>query len=244
MHLRLDKFLSLSGFGSRKTVWHLIKKGKVKVNSQIIKDPSFKINLPKDLVEVEELRIPSTIKFYYKMYKPKGYVTSTKDPHQPTIMELIPKDLPGYRELFPVGRLDKDTEGLLLLTNDGILTHRILHPKWKIPKLYEVELSEALKEEDKMVLERGIELSDGKTLPSKLWYLNSEKTKVKVEVYEGRYHLLKRMFGKLKYKVLKLKRIAIGNISLGDLKEGELRALSFQEERDLKKLLNLAENLE
>ncbi|MCS7279039.1 MAG: rRNA pseudouridine synthase [Thermodesulfobacteriaceae bacterium] len=237
MYLRLDKFLSLSGLGSRKTVSYLIRKGKVKVNSQVVKDPGFKINLEKDIVEVEEQKVLSKAKFYYKMYKPKNYITSTKDPKQVTIMELIPKNLPGYKELFPVGRLDKDAEGLLLLTNDGILAHRILHPKWKIPKIYEVELSKALKEEDKIRLEEGIELSEGKTSPSKLWYLNSERTKIRIEVYEGRYHLIKRMFGKLSYQVLNLKRIAIGNISIGNLKEGELKALSLEEEKELKKIL-------
>lgn len=243
MYLRLDKFLSLSGWGSRKIVGHLIKGGKVRVNSQIVRNPGFKINLEKDLVEVEDQKIAFKLRFYYKFYKPKGYVTSTKDPKHPTVMDLISKDLPGYKELFPVGRLDKDTEGLLFLTNDGVLAHRILHPKWKIPKFYEVELNKALKEEDKISLENGVELSEGKTFPSKVEYLNSEKTKVRLEVYEGRYHLVKRMFKKLGYQVLNLKRVAIGCIMLEDLKEGEIRTLSREEERKLKELLNLEENL-
>ncbi len=243
MYLRLDKFLSLAGWGSRKEVRHLIKKGKVKVNSNIIKDPEFKINLKTDLVEVENQKLDFKINFYYKFYKPKGYITSTKDPKHPTVMELISSNLPGYKELFPVGRLDKDAEGLLLLTNDGILAYRILHPKWKVPKIYEVELNRALKDEDKIALEHGVELIDGITLPSKIEYLNREKNKVKLEVYEGRYHLVKRMFKKFGYQILNLKRVAIGCITLDDLKEGEIRALNEQEEKNIKKCLRVEENL-
>jgi len=238
--MRLDKFLSHIGYGSRKEVAVLIKRGKVKVNSQVIKDPSFKVNPEKDIIEVSEKRLElKSSLFYYKFYKPKGYVTSTKDPSSPTIMEIIPQDLPGYSKIFPAGRLDKDAEGLLILTNDGTLAHRIIHPKWKLPKVYEVKISPELKEGDKEVLEKGVELSDGKTLPCKLRILNEEKTELEITVYEGRYHLLKRMFGKLGYRVLHIKRIAVGPIKLEDLKEGEIRPFTEKEIEDLKKSLKL-----
>jgi len=237
--IRLDKFLSLAGFGSRKEVIRLIRKKKVKVNSQTIRDSSFKINPEKDLITVENIPVKlKTTLFYYKMYKPKGYITSVRD-IQPVIMELIPSNLPGYKKLFPVGRLDKDAEGLLLLTNDGILAHRLLHPKWKVPKIYEVEISKTLSTSDKTLIENGIELSDGKTLPCKIEFLNDEKTKLKITVYEGRHHLIKRMFGKIGYDTINIKRICIGNVFLEDLQEGEIKKLSEKEIKDLKALVKL-----
>lgn len=237
--MRLDKFLSFAGVGSRKEVIRLIRSSKVKVNSKIVKDPSLKIDPQKDLIEVKDriLQI-SEIQVYYKFYKPKGYVTSTKDPG-PTIMEYISPTLPGYKKLFPVGRLDKDAEGLLILTTDGILAHRILHPKWKVPKTYEIKITPFLKEEDKIQLETGIELKEGKTLPCIVIPLNEKGDFLRITVYEGRYHLLKRMFKKLGYKVLNIKRISIGPINIENLLPGEIKKLSVEEIKHLKKFLNL-----
>ncbi len=237
--MRLDKFLSILGFGSRKKVSQLIKSGKIKVNSNLIKDPSFKINPEKDKIEVNGkiLNFKNTY-FYYKFYKPKGYITSTKD-LQPTIMRFIPENLPGFKKIFPVGRLDKDSEGLLILTNDGALAHRILHPKWKLPKTYEIKIIPPIKEKDKELIEKGVELSDGKTLPCKIIPLNKEGNFLKIIVYEGRYHLLKRMFGKLGYKISYIKRLSIGPIFLEDLSPGEVKAISSEEIQKIKKLLNL-----
>ncbi len=237
--MRLDKFLSFAGLGSRKKVSYLIRIGKVKVNSEVIKDPSFKIDPQKDHIELEN-RTFSIIetKFYYKFYKPKGFVTSTID-FDSTIMKLIPPTLPGYKKLFPVGRLDKDAEGLLILTSDGLIAHRILHPKWKVPKTYEIKITPFLKEKDKTQLEIGIELEEGRTLPCTIIPLNKEKDFLKITVYEGRYHLLKRMFKKLGYKVLNIKRVSIGPISIENLSPGEIRKLSAKEMECLRKYLNL-----
>ncbi len=235
--MRLDKFLSQAGLGSRRQTWKLVRKGKVKVNSQVIKDPAFKIDPEKDLIEVNNQILYLTSQFYYyKFYKPEGYITSTKD-LQPTVMDLIPKELPGFSKIFPVGRLDKDAEGLLILTNNGILAHRLLHPKWKLSKTYELKITPRLKEEDKEFLEKGIELSEGKTKPCQIEFLNKDKDFLKITVFEGRYHLLKRMFGKLGYKVLHIKRIAIGPVKLENLKPGEIRELSHNEIKALKSLL-------
>lgn len=228
MKLRLDKFLSACGLGSRKEVIKLIKAKKIKVNQEIIRDPSYKVDPERDLVFFEEKPLTYQKFFYYKFYKPKGVITSTKDKDQ-TIFDLLPKSLPGYKELFPAGRLDKDAEGLLILTNDGILAHRITHPRWKLPKTYEIIIDKPLKEEDKTSIEEGLELEEGKTKPSEITLLNSEKTFLKITVREGRYHLLKRLFGKLGYKVLFIKRIAIGPIRLENLKPGEIRKLSEEE---------------
>ncbi len=237
--LRLDRYLTHIGIGSRREVLKLINSGIVKVNGKKVLDPSLKIDPAQDTVEVEGyLKKSFQSNFYYKFYKPKGYITSTKDKEQ-TLFDCLPKDLPGLKRLFPAGRLDKDAEGLVILTTDGELAHRIMHPKWKLEKRYEVLIDKALAEEDIKRLEEGVDLSDGKTLPARITLLNEDKTLVEVAVREGRYHLIKRMFGKLGYRVMGLKRIAIGPITLGDLKPGEVRAISQDELEELRCLLRL-----
>jgi 16S rRNA pseudouridine516 synthase len=232
--IRLDKYLTHIGVSSRREAVKLIKAGKVKVNSKKVFDPAFKVNPEEDVVEVEGFRkIPFQENFYYKLYKPKGYITSTKD-KEPTIIELLPKDLPGLKRLFPAGRLDKDAEGLLILTTDGELAHRIMHPKWKLEKRYEVLLDKPITDEDIKRLEEGIELKEGKTLPARIKVLAEDRKFLEVGVKEGRYHLIKRMFGKLGYQVLSLKRIAIGPVCLGDLKPAEALPLSQEELEVLK----------
>lgn len=237
--IRLDKYLTHIGVSSRREAVKLIKAGKVKVNGKKVFDPAFKVNPKEDVVEVEGFRkISFQEHFYYKFYKPKGYITSTKD-KEPTIFELLPKDLPGFKRLFPAGRLDKDAEGLLILTTDGELAHRIMHPKWKLEKRYEVLLDKPITDEDVKRLEEGIELKESKTLPARIKVLAEDRKFLEVAVREGRYHLIKRMFGKLGYQVLSLKRIAIGPVSLGDLKPAEALPLSQEELGSLKTLLAL-----
>jgi pseudouridine synthase len=228
MKIRLDKFLSICGLGSRREVIRLINSKKIRVNQKIIIDPSFKIDPEKDLIFYEEKPLFYQKFYYYKFYKPKGVITSTKD-KETNIFDLLPKDLPGLKELFPAGRLDKDAEGLILLTNDGELAHRVTHPRWKLPKTYIVEIDKPLEEKDKIAIEEGIELKEGKTKPTQITLLNSEKKQLKITVTEGRYHLLKRLFGKRGYKVLSIKRIAIGPIQLEDLKPCEIKKLSEEE---------------
>ncbi len=234
--IRLDKFLSLAGFGSRREVSQLIRSYRVKVNDKIIISPSFKFDPQKETIFVDGHLIPYCQFYYYKFYKPLGVLTSTKDKEK-TIMDLLPSKLPGRRKIFPVGRLDKDAEGLILLTNDGKLAHFLLHPKWKVSKVYEVEIDAPLREEDKLSLEEGIELKDGPTLPSQIEFLDPKKSLIKITVLEGRYHLLKRIFKKLGYSVLKIKRIAFGPLFLGDLKPVEVRALTWEEIKALKEAI-------
>jgi pseudouridine synthase len=237
--IRLDKYLTHIGVSSRREAVKLIKAGKVKVKGKKVFDPAFKVNPEEDVVEVEGFRkIPFQEHFYYKFYKPKGYITSTKD-KEPTIIELLPTDLPGFKRLFPAGRLDKDAEGLLILTTDGELAHRIMHPKWKLEKRYEVLLDKPITDEDIKKLEEGIELKEGKTRPARIKVLAEDRKLLEVAVREGRYHLIKRMFGKLGYQVLSLKRIAIGPVCLGDLKPAETLPLSQEELESLKALLGL-----
>lgn len=236
MKIRLDKFLSLAGLGSRREVRTLILQKKIKVNQAIVILPDLKIDPEEDKIYFKDKEIKYQRFYYYKLYKPIGILTSTRDKDK-TVKDLLPSDLPGYRELFPAGRLDKDAEGLILLTNDGELGHRITHPKWKLPKVYEIEIDKPLEEEDKIQIEEGVGLKEGKTKPAKLELLTPQKTKLKIEVTEGRYHLLKRIFGKLGYRVLKIKRIKIGPLKLGNLQPGEWRLLTEEEVLALKKLL-------
>ncbi len=236
--MRLDRFLSEAGLGSRKQTWKLVKKGKVKVNSVIVRDPGFKVDPEKDKIEVDGRVVSFKRHLYYKFYKPKGYITSTRD-SQPTVMDLLSEKLSGISRIFPSGRLDKDAEGLLLLTSNGTLAHRIFHPKWKLPKTYQVKINRGLELKDKEALEKGVELSEGKTRPCKIKLINQEGTFLEVTVFEGRYHLLKRMFGKLGYRVLEIKRIAIGPLKLGNMKPGEVKELTEKELKALKRAVAL-----
>lgn len=235
---RLDKFLTLCQLGSRREVLRLIKEGRVFVNDRPVRDPGYRVDPERDRVSFEGRLLIPKYAFYYKFYKPKDIITSTRD-REETVIDLLPKDLPGRGDLFPAGRLDKDAEGLILLTTDGELAHRTTHPKWKLPKVYEILLDSPLSEEAKKSAEEGVELKEGKTAPAKIQFLNSERTLLKVEVTEGRHHLLKRLFGKLGYRVLNIKRIAIGPVKLEDLREGEVRPLTEEEVSALKRLLRL-----
>lgn len=236
--MRLDKFLAQCGLGSRRDVIRLIRSGNVTVNDIIIRNPSLKVDPEKDKIAFNGKLLVLKSTFYYKFYKPKGVITSTKDKDL-TVIDLLPQDLPGRDEIFPAGRLDKDAEGLILLTSDGELAHRVTHPRWKLPKIYEILLDKPLSEEAKILAERGVELKEGPTNPAIIQHLDEDKKHIRIEVTEGRHHLLKRLFGKLGYRVLNIKRIAIGPISIGDLKEGEVRPLSDEEIQQLKKVLRL-----
>ncbi len=237
--IRLDRYLTKLGLVSRREAVKLIKAGKVKVNGKRVFDPALKVNPTQDVVEIEGFpQSPFQENFYFKFYKPKGYITSTKD-KEATIIDLLPEDLPGLKRLFPAGRLDKDAEGLLILTTDGELAHRIMHPKWKLEKRYEVLLDKPITDDDIKRLEEGVELKEGKTLPARVKTLTEDRKSLEVVVREGRYHLIKRMFGKLGYQVLSLKRIAIGPVCLGELKPAEVLPLSEEELEGLRNLLGL-----
>ncbi len=238
MKIRLDKFLGLSGLGSRKEVRDLIRQGRIRVNQVRVVLPEFKVDPEKDRVYLDEKEIRYQRFYYYKLYKPPQVLTSTRD-REKTVLDLLPPDLPGYRELFPAGRLDKDAEGLILLTNDGELGHRITHPRWKIPKVYEVEIDKPLEERDKIQIEQGVDLREGRTQPAQIEFITPQKTKVRIVVTEGRYHLLKRTFGKLGYKVLRIKRVEIGPVQLRELKPGEWSPLTQEELLHLRRILLL-----
>lgn len=228
---RLDKVLSNMGYGSRKDVKNHIKNGLVKVNNNIIKDNGFKVNPYMDKINFDGEDILYREFIYLMMNKPQGLVSSTDDPLTRTVIDLLSDEYKNFKP-FPAGRLDKDTEGLLLITNDGKLAHELLSPKKKVDKMYYVEVDGVVEEEHKEIFKEGITLDDGyKTLSSKLEILESNIiSKVNLTIQEGKYHQVKRMFESLSMKVLYLKRISMGSLILdNELQPGEYRELKIEE---------------
>lgn len=229
--MRLDRFLSNAGIGSRKEVKALIKGQRVLVDNNIIKDPGYIIDPAKAKVMVDQQPVTYK-KFYYLMLnKPAGVISATRDKLHPTVVELLPSQY-QHLNLFPMGRLDKDTEGLLILTNDGQLAHRVLSPKNKVPKSYYAIIEGRVTPEDVECFQKGIKLDeDFTTLPAQLSILKScDKSEVQVTIFEGKYHQVKRMFEAVGKKVIYLKRISMGNLYLDEkLAPGQVRELSQHE---------------
>lgn len=224
--MRLDKFLSEAGVGSRKELKTMIRQGRVKVDGVAARSPEMKIDENSQRITVDNAPVKLLGQVVVMMHKPKGYVTSTADPRDRVVMELLPEE---YRklELFPVGRLDKDTEGLLLFTNDGELGHLLTSPKHQVEKEYYAETEGTPDEEDALAFREGITLRDGtECLPAELKLL---KGAVLVTVREGKYHQVRRMLASRGKPVTYLKRIREGKLTLGDLPLGECRLLKEEE---------------
>ncbi|WKV07659.1 pseudouridine synthase [Thermoanaerobacterium sp. CMT5567-10] len=238
--MRIDKLLSNMGFGTRREVKDFIKEGLVTVNGRTVNDPGLIIETDKDDIIFNDEKISYRKYIYIMMNKPKGVISATYDPSEKTVLELLPDDIKA-RKVFPAGRLDKDTEGLLLLTNDGILAHKLLSPKKHVYKKYYAEISGFIDEDDISLFSNGIVLDDGyKTMPADLEIISSGSiSKVYVSIKEGKYHQIKRMFESLGSKVIYLKRLSMGYLNLDEnLKEGEWRELTDDE---LKLLLSSVE---
>ncbi|NYV27450.1 rRNA pseudouridine synthase [Streptobacillus felis] len=225
--MRLDKFLANSGIGTRKEVKELIKLRKITVNDIIVKSNDMKIDEIKDVIKYENNIINYTKFRYIMLNKPKGYISATEDLKQKTVLDLI-TDFKTYN-LFPVGRLDIDTEGLLLLTNDGNLAHNLLSPKKHVEKKYYVELRDIINSSQIGILESGVDIGDDIiTKPSKISKIDSDK--VFITITEGKFHQIKRMFEAVDNKVMYLKRISMGSLILDEnLKLGEYRELTVEE---------------
>ncbi|HEY8362082.1 MAG TPA: pseudouridine synthase [Tissierellaceae bacterium] len=230
-HERLDKVLANMGYGSRKDVKKIIKDGRVKVNDEVVLNVEFKVNPVEDEIFIDDEKLIYREFIYLMMNKPQGVVSSTDDPASATVLDILDEEYLIYNP-FPVGRLDKDTEGLLLITNDGKLAHELLSPKKKVNKKYYVEVEGCVEEKHKKVFERGIRLDDGyKTLPSNLEIIDSgDISKVYLTIQEGKFHQVKRMFQAIGMKVIYLKRISMGNLVLDEnLAPGEYRELTEDE---------------
>ena len=232
--MRLDKFLCEMGVGTRSEVKTYLKKGQVTVDGEIVKKPETKINEN----ENEICFLGQALKYeavqYFLLNKPAGCVTATRDNLSETVMSFLPEN--RRDDLFPVGRLDKDTEGLLLITNDGQLAHELLSPKKHVDKTYFAVIDGEVKEEHKQLFLEGLDIGDDDpTMPAKLEILKSgETSEIKLTIQEGRFHQVKRMFEAIGTKVTYLKRISMGPLSLGNLQPGEVRVLTENELEQLK----------
>lgn len=231
--MRLDKILAHLGLGSRKEVKEWIRKGFVSVNGEIIKNDDYKVDEEEDEIIFLNDMIHYNKFIYLIMNKPKDVVSATQDRREKTVLDLIA----GYagRGLFPVGRLDKDTTGLLILSNDGRLAHQLLSPSHHVKKVYEASFSGSFQESFIDQFEAGITLEDGTVcLPASLELIKPNLAKITIS--EGKYHQVKRMFASVGLEVTDLKRVSFGGLLLPeDLKEGEYRPLSDLELESLKK---------
>ena len=229
----LERILSKAGIGSRTEARKWVTSGRVKVNGRVVKDPDAWVDLERDRVSFDGKPLQKQKPAYVLLYKPTGYLTTYADPQgRPTIYDLMP-DRDQY--LFPVGRLDLDTSGLLILTNDTSFAERVTNPDFKIPKTYLVKASRHLTDDDLDRLRNGIELRDGPTRPAELQRIREAggKTVFEITITEGRNRQVRRMVEALDAKVLKLVRVAIGPIRIGDLPIGKARDLTTDEVRQL-----------
>lgn len=232
--IRLDKYLADMGVGTRSQVKNLIRKGKILVNDEVVKTPEYKVG-DEDKVLADGVLISYLTYEYLMLNKPAGVVSATEDRREQTVLELITDA--SRKDLFPVGRLDKDTEGLLLLTNDGALAHDLLSPKKHVDKCYYAKVRGEVTAEDVQRFADGLDIGDEKkTLPAILEILdNGSISEVKVTICEGRYHQIKRMFEAVDKEVLYLKRFSMGPLLLDEtLKPGAYRRLTDKEIAQLK----------
>lgn len=226
---RLDKFLAAQGKGTRKEVGRLIRSGAVAVDGVPVRDPASKVDPSRQTVAVGGNPILWQEHLYIMMNKPAGVLSATEDRRQKTVLDLLPEDL-RRRGLFPAGRLDKDTTGLLLITDDGDLAHRMLSPKKHVYKLYQARLDAPVTPEDVRAFEEGVRWEEEVYAPARLWAGEGDSFVAFAQVHEGRFHQVKRMFQARGKTVLSLKRLKIGGLSLDStLQEGECRLLAPEE---------------
>ena len=229
--LRIDKILSNVGYGSRAEIKKYCKYGIVFVNGEMVNNPGLQVDPENDEIIFDGEKVNYREFIYIMLNKPGGYISATYDKFDPIVLDLID---PSYLvfEPFPVGRLDKDTEGLLVLTNDGQLSHRVLSPKKHVPKTYYAKVEGKVTNEDILEFEKGVVLDDGyKTMPSKLNILKSDEiSEIELTINEGKFHQVKRMFESVGKKVVYLKRLSMGNLKLDEsLSLGEYRELTLDE---------------
>ena len=229
--MRLDKLLANMGYGSRKEVRQLLKKGAVRVNTQTVKDAALHIDPVLDDVTILGEKVVYKEFVYLMMNKPQGVLSATEDLRDRTVIDLLDAEFRHF-EPFPVGRLDKDTEGFLLLTNDGKLAHNLLSPKKGVPKTYFAHIEGVVTEEDVKQFSDGVILDDGyETKPGRLVILKSAPvSEIELTITEGKFHQVKRMFEAVGKKVVYLKRLSMGPLSLDEgLRLGAYRELTEQE---------------
>ncbi len=236
---RLQKFLSRAGVASRRAAEEMIRSGRVSVNGQVVTEMGAKVDPDRQVVRLDGRRVklgapPVTV----MLHKPSGYVSTTSDPQgRRVVTELVA----GHKgRLYPVGRLDYDATGLLLLTSDGELAHRLMHPRHQVPRTYRVTAAGEVSRESLRQLAAGVEI-DGREVAAAVELIKQEKgrTVLELTVWEGRYHLVKRLMEKVGHPVLKLKRLAFGPLHLGRLARGTFRSLTAAEMAALKEAVGL-----
>jgi 16S rRNA pseudouridine516 synthase len=229
---RLDKIISNLGYGSRKDVKSFAKKGIIEVDGVIVKDNGMLVDPEKSIIKINGEQILYRKYIYLMMNKPDGVISATHDNKDETVIDLLELEHQVF-EPFPVGRLDKDTVGLLLLTNDGELNHRLIAPKWHVDKVYYAKIDKKVDEKDVIAFKNGITLDDGyKCMEAKLEILSNDDdgSDIRVTIQEGKYHQVKRMFEAVDKKVVYLKREEFGGLLLDPtLEEGEYRELTDDE---------------
>lgn len=229
--VRLQKYIAMSGAASRRAAETMIAEGRVKVNGKKVTEQGIKVEIGCDNVMLDGKPIEIKDKKYYIMlYKPVGYVSTVNDQFdRPTVVDLVKEEI-GTR-IFPVGRLDYETEGLLLMSNDGDFTYRVTHPKFHVDKTYIAVIAGGIAISDLNKLRRGIRVENYTTSPAEVEILDAEmgKTAIQITIHEGKNRQVRKMFETLGYRVVALKRIKIGELELGNLREGRWRHLTTHE---------------
>ena len=238
--MRLDKYLADMNAGTRSELKRDIRKGLVTVDGSIVKDPGRNVDPATDTVYHRGRKIEYETYVYYMLNKPAGVISATDDKKMQTVVDLLPEE--RRRDIFPVGRLDKDTEGLLLITNNGELAHRLLSPKYHVDKKYFARIRGRVTDEDVRAFARGIPLEDFTCMPADLVIKKSDETsEITVTIREGKFHQIKRMFEAVDKEVIYLKRLEMGSLILdSELAPGEFRRLTEEELRNLCALAGLS----
>ena len=229
--LRIDKVLSNVGYGSRAEIKRYCKYGIITVNGDVVNNPGLQVDPENDEIIFDGDAVNYREFVYIMLNKPDGYISATFDKFDPIVLDLIDPSYLAF-EPFPVGRLDKDTEGLLVLTNDGKLSHRVLSPKKHVPKTYYAKIEGIVTEEDIKAFKKGVVLDDGyETMPAQLEILKSDEiSEIELTIHEGKFHQVKRMFESVGKKVVYLKRLSMGKLKLDEtLALGEHRELTEEE---------------
>lgn len=241
MEERLQKILAEAGVASRRKAEELIAAGRVSVNGKIITEMGTKADKERDEIRVDNKPIKEPQHVYYLLNKPAGYICTLKDDKgRKTIRECLPE---VKERIFPVGRLDYDTTGLIIMTNDGDFANRMMHPRYHLPKTYEVAVDGILTDQMLVMLTKGIELNDGMTLPAEVTLLSrkesTHKTVIQITIREGRNRQIKRMMEYFHCEVTRLNRIRYGCLEIGKLRQGEYRKIRSYE---IRKLIRMSEN--
>lgn len=238
--MRINKYIASSGVASRRHADNLILEGRVKINGQTVAKLGIQVQENNDVIEVDgKVVSPKTGAFYLMLNKPPGFLVSARDPHHKKLVTSLLKSYKG--KVFPVGRLDYDSSGLLFFTNDGQLAFRLSHPRYKVDKTYEVECKGIIADSALKKLKNGIMLEDGLTSPAKASLVRKNETMsvIHITIHEGRKRQLRRMFKTVGYSVQNLKRISYGNLELGNLDEGKFVVVDQTQLIELKALVGL-----